>query len=702
MAKNKVEGESLLLLQDAIECLLKKDIKNAVDKIKKATDIIINKKVWELDLLGLAKYNISNDNTNPIDTTKGINEVLKYAKEKGIMNVKLPPGIYSIDTESEQGVHIMKNEEYGWDWGFKKTGVVMLDNITLDITDCILEMSPADNPRYTIVNFAGVNNANLIGGTVVGDRYTHDYGFRINDNKQSLEFGDYDETTGLPIEDNTKIRTIGYIDNYYGNELPDKFRILPLEGTYFNTTDGGRCYVYCYDENNEYLGKVLGGDWGGYLEEINIIEGTKKIKVSFWNESNVESKFYITTRELYYTHEFGTGILFTDAQNCTVKRTKVIDCIGDCVATNCPPAKYNNYNLQLIECTLENSRRQGISLTGDSELFIVKDCKIGYINGVDPQCGVDIEVEYGSARKVIFDNCDFYMNKRADFDNFNGVDTEIKNCIFKGGGIATVYGRGLKVHDSHFEYKKLEDNPKNWHPVPKSCGIGTSSEGDEIYNNVFVGAFCVTGKDCYNNIFKDNATLDIMELSNNNVFENSSLIIRDNAIAINETLNSSSVSPMGILTDSTLCDCNISVGTMNNEYGMIKDSVITNKTKTFTAHWGQPYVIDNCEINIEYNDDTAFISQCGNKSTYQNCIINSRISSFVGLNYNDFVMKECTINFNDEFENKKNTTFYNNVYGTATFKNNTWNKNFNYPTIKIPKQVNGIVNGNIVEESVTI
>lgn len=607
-------------------------------------------------IIPLETYNISNDFTNAVATTKGINNALKYAVENNYDGAKLPPGHYALEVDSSQGTHMMHNSEYGWDWGHNQTGMVMRDNFVIDITDCTLEMIPSkESTHYSLVTFSGCNGATLIGGTLIGDRYTHDYGQIINDNGTELEVGGFDEETGLVIDDTTKLRTKDYITNYKGETLPSTFKIMPLQSTNFNTTDGGRCFVYCYDENNNFLGTCHGDGWGGYLADINLIESTAKIKVSFWNEHDLTAKFYISMLGNYASLEWGSGIVFTDAQNCIVKGTKIIDFIGDCVATNCPPTDYINYNLALLDCTLENSRRQGISLTGDSEVFIVKNCNIGYINGVDPQCGVDIETETGSARKVVFDNCHFYMNKRADFDNFNGVDTVIKNCTFNGS-IATIYGYGLKLFNNTFEYKLLEPNPKNNHVV---CRVAYASFNDDLNDcddnicckNTFIGdkarVTMPRGKNnyIYKNTVKDGAELVTRIDTYGNKFSNGSNAYygyslygdsneQQTYIIKNETFEDSKVNNLLQVEDSRMINSECA----GSKYSVYKNCDIQGKKSSIL---GGDATYENCKIKVPADDFIKYGEFCNLK--FKNCTIETKRKYF--LYYGNLTFKNCHIKF---------------------------------------------------------
>ena len=62
--------------------------------------------VYELEL---NRWGVFNDNTHAIETTKGINSALKWAKNNGYKTVKIPDGTYLIAKGSEDADPKVKN-----------------------------------------------------------------------------------------------------------------------------------------------------------------------------------------------------------------------------------------------------------------------------------------------------------------------------------------------------------------------------------------------------------------------------------------------------------------------------------------------------------------------------------------------------------------------------------------------------------------
>ena len=83
--------------------------------------------------------------------------------------------------------------------------------------------------------------------------------------------------------------------------------------------------------------------------------------------------------------EWGMGILVKGSKNVIISDLTIKDCWGDCIYIG-----FNAENVIVNKCKLDNGRRQGISITGGTNITI-SDCVITNINGSLPQYGIDIE-----------------------------------------------------------------------------------------------------------------------------------------------------------------------------------------------------------------------------------------------------------------------------------------------------------------------
>ena len=104
--------------------------------------------------------------------------------------------------------------------------------------------------------------------------------------------------------------------------------------------------------------------------------------------------------------------------NIKIDGVTIKNCVGDCICTTAPPLKVTVDNLEVVNCTLENSRRQGISFVATGENYLIKGCNIGRINGTDPQCGIDFE-HYDYVRNAVFETKNIAINIVSNFFIFS-------------------------------------------------------------------------------------------------------------------------------------------------------------------------------------------------------------------------------------------------------------------------------------------
>ena len=653
--------------------------------------------------IDLEKYNISNDNTNAADTTKGINQALVDAKSVGYKRVQLPKGHYAIDTD----LNLSSDKNGGY-------GIKMLSNMELILNGCTLEMLPCEDPAYSILAIWSCKNSKVTGGTILGDRETHNYGMRINENIDMFESGDLDSNTGEIKTDDTKVRTKDFISVYKDwftkeeESLPTNFYIIPLWNTTMNTVDGGQRYIYCYDKNNNYLGMALGDN--GYIEKATLLNNTAKIKISIKGEKRLDIVLAMTKRSIYYTYEFGCGLTIGDSDSIEINGTTIKNCIGDCIGTQAPRLNNPVNNLSIIGCTLENSRRQGISFVATGENYLIKDCNIGHINGVDPQFGIDFE-HYDYVRNVIIDNCKFYNNKNGDIDNYNGNDIEIKNSIFSSY-IVSIYGWNMSIHDNIFN-GELSNKPPLVLDTNKTDEDGVYFS---IYNNTFSNytkfggntSYLLNSYFNYNKIYNcENFTITCKSHSNN--FFNSTIIYDNkinNGININDSQyeNSTVTSVNYDNSSSNFYDCvltNSSLGGRGNIY--INNCLFNTTTKSIIDGWAPDSSLityNKCTFNSTFNTNIQLLGS----SLNTNCIFNNcnfNISRFtLSLSYGTLTFNTCNFVFNNinTSQNSINLNetgygfdrcpwYFNNCSFESNYPINIYGDNVNNPIITGPVTV---------------
>ena len=642
-------------------------------------------------IIELDKFNINNNNKNARDTTIGINNALKFSKEKGYKVVKLPKGNYAIDTSIKTPIELIDKESKSWTHNMQ--GIIMQSNLEFDITGATLQMEAVEDPYYSILTISNCQNSKIIGGTIIGDRDTHDYGMRINNDGDMLESGGFDDS-GNPVSNDSQVRTKEFIyvyeDWFTGQEenLPSEFYMIPLWNTSKNTVDGGCRFIYCYDNNGKYLGMADGGN--GFIKQAILKEGTSKIKIAFKDEQRLDATYAMTKRNLYYTHEFGAGITIADSNNIEINGTVIKDCIGDSICTIAPPLNVTVDNLKIIDCTLENSRRQGISF--------VAGCNIGRINGTDPQSGIDFE-HYDYVKDVVIDECNFYDNKKLDIINYNGQDIEVKNSKFDGG-IGSTFGWNMDIHDNVFSSKD----------GGSALNLNTDKTDDikayfKVYNNIFENYTGYgTTSTLKNSIFKDNIVKDcsrfmITSKNKNNEFYNSqveygNVDIGENSKFENSSINVGNDNKLTTVKNSDFIDTDLQARGNTT----IEDSRFEMSTKPIIDGWkaaNTTITYKNCDINSDYKKEVQILGNSLNANiTFENCKFNlSRYA--LGLNYGKLKFDSCEFKIKEDKLNKDVLVFNKSGYG---YINCPWEFNECLFESKYPLEIYGgkVNNANII------
>ena len=111
---------------------------------------ILRKIATSTYVIPLENFGIYNDDTNPTSTTEGINSALLYAKSKGYKRVKLPSGIYSIDTSVVNNIEL--HGINGYNWTQRRKGISMQSDMEFIIEGATLKMIPTYDPYYSIIS----------------------------------------------------------------------------------------------------------------------------------------------------------------------------------------------------------------------------------------------------------------------------------------------------------------------------------------------------------------------------------------------------------------------------------------------------------------------------------------------------------------------------------------------------------------------
>lgn len=141
--------------------------------------------VTEEDLIS---YSISKEDSNPVETTLGLNKLIAWAIGIGHKKLILPLGTYRIDENS---------------------GIVLkgLSDFTLDLNGSTLKLNPNALDKVMMIRMLDCQDCHVVNGTIEGDVNEHDYTNAPNSsewvNAVTIDGGAYNSFENLTIKDIT-------------------------------------------------------------------------------------------------------------------------------------------------------------------------------------------------------------------------------------------------------------------------------------------------------------------------------------------------------------------------------------------------------------------------------------------------------------------------------------------------------------------
>jgi parallel beta-helix repeat protein len=369
---------------------------NATKSIKEAATINGDKRIYKLNL---DKWGIFNNGTHPIETTEGINKALKWAKKRGYSTLYIPGGTYLIsggksDSDPKARINMISDMS------------LLLDKETT------LQKETNGNEIYSVIYLeANVKNVTISGGTLRGDRETHDFSQKGKTTDGTHEWGNGITTAGASnvLIDGVKIK------NFIGDGIEIGGSVI--YGDYISEKDlelGGinnlgipisqkgkvRSNNYKVANFNEsiyqnphfrnlmmWLPKGIGGtyDLFYYNKDGNFIKSEKKQRFnSTWGFSRIPEKadFFRVVFNAFST------------KNIQVNRMTVAI----------------TENMTIRNCDIGYNRRQGITVGASDNIKIINN-KIHNTKGTAPESGIDIEPGYYPAINTLVKGNEFLNNK---------------------------------------------------------------------------------------------------------------------------------------------------------------------------------------------------------------------------------------------------------------------------------------------------
>ena len=322
------------------------------------------------------------------------------------------------------------------------------------------------------------------------------------------------------------------------------------------------------------------------------------------------------------TGEWGMGIQIYESRNIIIDNVDICDMWGDCIYIG-----GNNYSndplengiepcdITICNCTLNNSRRQGISIVYGNEINI-ENCDILNINGTLPEYGIDIETSNINipCRNIRVNNCYFEGSVGGGF--VSGSSTEnliVTNSIFNNN----------IVNLQRLTNGEISNNIFNG----KGCSIRNSSDVIISTNNFI------------------NSGLNMDHNSGNNEKTSNINIVNNNFNNVDNNEDKKAITTSGTNTDNSIRYILISNNTFSNFisetiyiYTKVNDLIISNNTiNTNKVARYLLFTSIGCEnTQIKNNNILAELSEIAGNTLLMLNSINLVVSdnTFITLNNN--------------------------------------------------------------------
>ena len=189
--------------------------------------------------------------------------------------------------------------------------------------------------------------------------------------------------------------------------------------------------------------------------------------------------------------EWGMGVEFSGAQYSSISGLTVKDCWGDCIYVG-----DDSKNIVILNCVLDNSRRQGISITSADSVF-VKRCIVSNILGTPPQYAIDVQ-------------------PNADQTVTNVFVEEVQSIKSVGGFVVSGIGKNAKINNVVFSNCKIR-GATTTHPIVLFKAEDVTIEGCDVDSKSKTSVLVeeISSIKAYNNIFRAKGNKHIVILKSN-------------------------------------------------------------------------------------------------------------------------------------------------------------------------------------------
>jgi len=389
-------------------------------------------------LIELKRWGIYNDNSHPVETTKGINEALKWAGDKGIKAVSLPAGTYLID---------------------KNSYITMVGNMTFALTEDVIiqkESNALEHYRTLVVPY-GADNVTLIGGVYRGDKDTHDY----SEKEHAYTAGTHESGYGIFIQGARNVKIEGVKSyNFTGDGLILTAHGVMAKDLYENHFESGAFNA---------SGKA-------------VVDKTKirtKTPLVFTNSIYKTERYFEMSNPIHLPASFDLYFYKKNGQfllkKTDVKARDIIEIPKDADHFHLVFSKtttknayiemwtrVDTYNAVVQNSEFSFNRRQGITVAGANKALIQNNV-IHDIKGTAPQGGIDVEGGFGENgyrnSDITIKGNSFYNNAAYDIILYDGRDAVVEgNHLASKGVIGLAVSdpfTGAVVRNNHFDGTRI-------------------------------------------------------------------------------------------------------------------------------------------------------------------------------------------------------------------------------------------------------
>ena len=375
-----------LILKENHEVISSNTVKTSIQDVEITFNEIIEYKV------NLSKFNISDTGKNPEATSKGINEMLKEAQEKGCNKITMPFGEYLIS----------ENEP-----------IIMVSNMILDLNGSTFKINSNGLQHYTVFNFTQCKNSIVTNGIILGDKDTHDY---------ELIEGSHEWTCGVVFNDCENIELKGVtIKNFSGygisSSLGENISNLVIGVTKDNLEKGN------INANGEFIND---SETIRTIEPLDILEVGGQFELGY--NKGYMGYPYIQSKT-YDSYFYDENMNFISKQESCMQYKKIqipdkahyvkfvfhqqevpVNGDTDFNSTTVFLTNYlSPYKVKINGCTIEGNISLGMGLCGGRN-FIIENNIFKNNGGGSPGYAVDLEDGWEYMDGYLFKNNEFIEN----------------------------------------------------------------------------------------------------------------------------------------------------------------------------------------------------------------------------------------------------------------------------------------------------